>query len=239
MNKGLDKGLVRRILPFSSVDGPGNRTAIFLQGCNFNCLYCHNPETIALKDAEAVAKSVDEILEEIKKYSSFIEGVTISGGECTLQSDFLAELIKEIKKMGLTTFIDTNGSVDLSKKEELVSLMDMVMLDIKAFGNEEHKKLTGMGNDIVLKNAHYLGNLGKLYEVRTVIVPELLDNENNVNEISRLINEIDNNIRYKLIKYRQHGVRGELLKAPQPSDKYMEKFSEIAKANGVKNVTVR
>ena len=67
MSKGLDKGLVRRILPFSSVDGPGNRTAIFLQGCNFNCLYCHNPETITLKDAEAVTMSIDEILEEIKK----------------------------------------------------------------------------------------------------------------------------------------------------------------------------
>lgn len=234
----MNKGLVRRILPFSSVDGPGNRTIIFLQGCNFNCHYCHNPETIALKGDEATDMSAVEIIEEIKKYSSFIEGITISGGECTLQSNFLIELIKEIKKLNLTTFIDTNGSVDLSKKEELVSLMDMAMLDIKAFSGEEHKKLTGMGNEMVLKNANYLGRLGKLYEVRTVIVPDLLDNELNVKEISRLISEIDNNIRYKLIKYRQHGARGELLKAPQPSDKYMEKLSEIAKANGLRNVII-
>ncbi len=274
-------GLVSKIIPFSSVDGPGNRTAIFLQGCNFNCLYCHNPETInacnncgaCVKECpygaltvnngeviwnkdicsqcdlclkacnrnskpKAIQMSVDEVLNEIRKVRSFISGITVSGGECTLQPEFLVALFKEIKKMGLTAFVDTNGFIPFSQLEELVDIIDMAMVDVKSFDPDEHRMLTGKDNSTVLENIRYLSSLNKLYEVRTVIVPEILDNHYNVAEISKLIASLDSNIRYKIIKYRPLGVRTELINSYVPSDEMMNELYEIASKNGCKNIVV-
>ncbi|MGF7058560.1 YjjW family glycine radical enzyme activase [Brassicibacter mesophilus] len=277
----MNKGLISKIIPFSSVDGPGNRTAIFLQGCNFNCLYCHNPETInvciscgacvkacphgalAMNDGEvlwnkdicsqcdlclkacnrnskpkAVLMSVDQVLNEIHKVKSFISGITVSGGECTLQSKFLVDLFKEVKKMGLTSFIDTNGSIPLKQEKALVDTMDMAMVDMKSFDPSEHKMLTGKDNDIVIENIKYLAKLSKLYEIRTVIVPEMLDNSCNVDQISKLIASLNPEIRYKIIKYRPLGVRTDMIKSYVPSDEMMGNLSKIAVTNGCKNVIV-
>lgn len=275
------KGLIRKIIPFSSVDGPGNRTSIFFQGCNFDCLYCHNPETINLckkcgtcafvcpydaveflgdhvkwheekcKDCGLCLKncknncgprtkymSVGEILKEILKYKPFISGITVSGGECTLQKNFLVDLFEKVKKLNLSIYVDTNGSTDFSKNKELTDLMDYAMLDIKSFDKDEHKMLTGMDNSIVLKNARYLASINKLYEVRTVIVPDLLDNDKNVDEISKLIASLDSNIRYKLIKYRPMGVRENKIKSLSPSNDYMEKLKDICIHNGLSNIII-
>ncbi|WP_040330118.1 YjjW family glycine radical enzyme activase [Clostridium ihumii] len=275
------KALVNKIIPFSSVDGEGNRMAIFLQQCNYNCLYCHNPETINLcincgkcvseckygalsivnkkvsydrskcKNCDAciaacsinstpktTEMTVDEIIEEIKKVQMFISGITVSGGECTLQSDFLIELFKKVKELGLTTFIDTNGSTNLYKNEELLKVTDKTMIDLKAFNADENKELTGLSNEIVIKNIEELTKLHKVYEIRTVVVPELLDNEYTVDMGSKLIAKLDENIIYKIIKFRQLGVREELLKAYTPKQEYMEELRKIAIENGVKNVVI-
>ncbi|MGH4124088.1 MAG: YjjW family glycine radical enzyme activase [Clostridium sp.] len=275
------KGLVNRIIPFSSVDGPGNRTAIFLQGCNFNCSYCHNPETINVciscgecvsachysalefkapnvvwdktvcskcdeclkackrnSSPKAQSMTVEEVVGEIEKNKFFISGITVSGGECTLQSEFLTNLFREVKKMGLTCFVDTNGSVPLWEHKELVDVMDMAMVDIKSYNNEEHKELTGMGNATVIENVKYLAKLNKIFEIRTVIVPEVLDNFNNVDKISKLIAILNPNIRYKLIKYRQIGVRRDKINSYTPNDKLMKELGEIAAHNGCKNIVV-
>lgn len=275
------KGLVNRIIPFSSVDGPGNRTAIFLQGCNFNCLYCHNPETINVcnncgecisachynalefksskviwhkkscsscdecikickrnSSPKSLSMTVEEVVNEIDKNKLFISGITVSGGECTLQNEFLTELFTEVKKMGLTCFVDTNGSVPLWEHKDLVDVMDMAMVDIKSYNNKEHKILTGMGNTTVIENVKYLAKLNKIYEIRTVIVPEVLDNYHNVNEVSKLIASLNPDIRYKLIKYRQIGVRPEKINSYTPSDKIMKELGEIAVNNGCKNIIV-
>lgn len=275
------KAFINKILPFSSVDGPGNRSIIFFQGCNFDCLYCHNPETINMcnncglcvkscnygslnleydkvkydKDncencdcciktcksnssPKVMEKNVDELLGEILKYKGFISGITVSGGECTLQRDFLVELFKEIKKTNLSIFVDSNGSYDFSMDPEFTNLIDSVMLDIKSFEPSEHKMLTGMDNDLVLKNAKYLGAIKKLYEIRTVIVPDILDNEHNVDNISKLIASIDPNIRYKIIKYRPIGVREGKINSSSPSDEFMDKLKNIATNNGCKNILI-
>lgn len=275
------KGLVNRIIPFSSVDGPGNRTAIFLQGCNFNCSYCHNPETINIcngcgecikachynalqfKDSNVVwdkaacrkcgecikfckrnsspkvlRMTVDAVVCEIEKSKDFISGITVSGGECTLQSEFLTQLFREVKKMNLTCFVDTNGSVPLWEHKELVDVMDMAMVDIKSYNNDEHKKLTGMGNTIVIENVKYLAKLNKIYEIRTVIVPEVLDNHNNVDKISKFIALLNPDIRYKLIKYRQMGVRSEIINSYTPKEEIMKELGEIATYNGCRNVVI-
>lgn len=277
----MTKGLVNRIIPFSSVDGPGNRTAIFFQGCNFNCKYCHNPETIktciacgkcvnicphsavellngAIKWDEDKCEncglclencpnscgprtkymSVDDVISEILKVKPFISGITVSGGECTLWRDFLVELFKNVKELGLSIFVDSNGSLDFSEDKEFVDLIDKVMLDIKSFDSKEHEMLTKRKNDMVLKNAKYLASIDKLFEIRTVIVPDLLDNENNVSKISKLLVSLDPKIRYKLIKYRPMGVRKNDVNSKTPTDEYMNYLKDIAIKNGCKEILI-
>ncbi|WP_427340564.1 YjjW family glycine radical enzyme activase [Caloranaerobacter sp. DY30410] len=272
------KGYVNKILPFSSVDGPGNRTVIFLQGCNFDCLYCHNPETInycincgicvyecphnALsiinnkviwnekycKNCDLCIKicpnssspkvklmTVDEVMDFIRKIKPFISGITISGGECTLQYNFVNEIFKKTKAMGLTTFLDSNGYIPLNNLGLLVENMDMAMIDLKSFDRDEHLKLTGRDNQTVIENVKYLAKINKLYEVRTVIVPGILDNYYNVDNISKLIASLNPNIRYKIIKYRPIGVR-EGVRSSVPDDELMEKLFNIALKNGCKNI---
>ena len=182
--------------------------------------------------------TVEEVVGEIEKNKFFISGITVSGGECTLQSEFLTHLFREVKKMNLTCFVDTNGSVPLWEHKELVDVMDMAMVDIKSYNNEEHKRLTGMGNTTVIENVKYLAKLNKIYEIRTVIVPEVLDNYNNVDKISKLIAILNPDIRYKLIKYRQIGVRTEIINSYTPNDEIMKKLVEIASNNGCKNVVI-
>lgn len=241
----MTKGFINKIFPFSSVDGPGNRAAIFLQGCNFDCLYCHNPETINYENilkytngSNPTYMSVEEVLEKIQKTRAFISGITVSGGECTLQAKFLVELFTEAHKLGLSCFIDTNGSIPLCKNEELVSLIDMAMIDLKAFDSSEHKMLTGVDNFVVIENINYMAKLNKLYEIRTVIVPDILSNEYNVHMTSSLIASLNPDIKYKLIKYRPMGVRLDKIKATIPNDKYMENLKCIANENGCRNVII-
>ena len=239
--------VINRIIPFSSVDGPGNRMVIFFQGCNFHCTYCHNPETInpcnhcgscisscpvgalSLKDGgiqwdrnsctdcgaclgscpslsspKTNLISEEEILAEVAKTAPFISGITCSGGECTLQQDFLISLFRKVKnKFNLTCFIDTNGGVPL--KKELLEVTDAFMLDIKVWGEEKHREITGCDNREVLNNLNLLLYKGKLYEVRTVLLPEG-DSKETIKETARIIR---NRCRYKLIAYRPNGVRQE------------------------------
>lgn len=277
----MNKGLVNRIIPFSCVDGPGNRTAIFLQGCNFNCQYCHNPETINIcrncqicvkncpyealtikygsvvwnhqqcqkcdiclktcphnSSPKALWMDTEEIVAEVRKVRSFIQGITVSGGECMLQSEFLLSLFTEMKKLGLTTFIDTNGSIPFWENKELLSVTDMAMVDIKAYKSMEHQKLTGMENETIFKNVEYLGNLGKLYEIRTVIVPDLLDNYFNVDATSKFLAKVNPWVRYKLIKYRPLGVRRDVMTSRTPADSMMHELEAIAKSNGCKDIVI-
>lgn len=275
------KGIVNKIIPFSSVDGPGNRTTIFLQGCNFNCIYCHNPETINLcsncgvcvlscptkaltkdngkiiwdKDiccncdgciktcnscssAKVQNISVDEVIEDIMNYKSFISGITVSGGECTLQEEFLIELFKKAKEQGLTCFIDSNGSKDFRKMPELTELCDKVMLDVKVWDKDTHNKYIQFDNTNVLNNLEYLISIDKLYEVRTVVVPDIFNNEETVEKVSKIIGESNLNIRYKLIVFRALGVREEIRNMKSPTIDVMEKLKAIALKNGVKDIVI-
>ena len=215
------KGIVNKIIPFSNVDGPGNRLSIFFQGCNFDCLYCHNPETIEVFGEKNIPEEIsvmtaDDILREIAEVEPFISGITVSGGECSLQWKFLTELFTKVKKKWkrLTCFVDSNGSVPLwtEDKKEFVEILDKVMIDIKAYD--------------------------KIYEVRTVIVPEIIDNEKTVDNISKLIAHYNKDIKYKLIKYRQNGVRRDVLVSYTPDDDYMNKLKKIALKNGLSDVVI-
>lgn len=276
----MNKGIINKIIYFSSVDGPGNRTVIFLQSCNFECVWCHNPETInfcdncgicvtncpssALSLAEetvlwnekaciqcdnclkvcpsksspkTMQLSVDELFEKIEQALVFTSGITISGGECTVQYEFLLELLKEAKRRNISAYIDTNGNLSTEKMSILAKYFDKAMLDIKSYNYSEHLNYTGAKLDKVLQNAEYLLKTNKIYEVRTVIVPELLNNIENVKKTSTLIARYNPKIRYKLIKFRPSGVlNSENMK--QPDDMYIEKLKNIAEQSMCENVII-
>lgn len=242
------KGAVARIIDFSAVDGPGNRMVVFLQGCNFNCWYCHNPETIPMPwgEAEKTSKtvvfdemSVEDILKRYQRAEPFISGVTFSGGECTVQFDFLIQVCVALKKAGAHILIDTNGNLGEEKLEKLLALTDGILLDVKAVDGERHKALTGAGNTGVL-NAFYTAlRGGKLAEVRTVILgddPEFL---NTVAWVSRELAAINPRIPYRIIRYRVHGVRKEMLPLLKPpSEALMEECRAAAEAAGLKRIVM-
>ena len=273
------KGLINRILPSSSLHGAGERCVIFLQGCNFNCLYCNSSEMISrcvgcgrcidscmtgaltIGDSgvefnsqlcndcdqclnvcdknsfpKALSLTVAEVMAKIMPNRDLITGISVSGGECSLQIEFMTELFAAVKKEGLSTCIETNGSRSYSDFPEFMALCDAVILDVKAFALDEHLKLTGQSNQKVLENLTFLATKNKLYEVCSVIVPELLENEATVNQVSQIIARLNPQIRYKLIKFCAQGVRQNLLSAVAPSDEYMEKLAAIANQNGLQNV---
>lgn len=235
------KGVVNKIIPFSAVDGPGNRTAVFLQGCNFNCSYCHNPETIGAKNPYTKEMTPEEVMEKVEENMPFIRGITVSGGECTRQAEFLRELFSLAKEKGLTTLADSNGSYDFSKDEALLSVMDGAMIDIKAFSSEHHIRITGQDNKEVLEHSRFLAEQGKLYEIRTVIAPELFDAEKTVRQICEFFKEYNEkkSIRYKLIAFRPMGVRKAKVKdLTVPEEAFMERLKSIAESYGFTDIVI-
>ena len=172
------KGYVHSIESCGTVDGPGLRYVIFLQGCPMRCQYCHNPDT--WKPNTGKQLSVDEVLEGFYNNRAFYRsgGVTVTGGEPMMQMDFLIELFTKLKKDGVHTCIDTSGimfqpdnKVFMNKLNILLSMTDLIMLDIKHIDNEQHIKLTAHSNNRILAFAKYLDEKNVPIWVRHVIVP--------------------------------------------------------------------
>ncbi len=153
-------------------DGPGLRLVIFLQGCNFRCKYCANPDTI-----DPVGKceetSVEDIMRMAMNEKAFFGkkgGVTFSGGEPTVQAAALIPLVKRLKEQGINVCIDTNGSIWNKDVEELFGLVDLVLLDIKQFNPERHRELTRHSNEQTLRTARWLEENNKPFWMRYVLV---------------------------------------------------------------------
>lgn len=233
----MNKAAIARIINFSPVDGPGNRMVVFLQGCNFNCLYCHNPETIPLAGSQEM--TIQDIVKRYLKAKPFISGVTFSGGECTVQFEFLLDACTALKSMGAHILIDTNGQIGEDELERLYAVTDGLLLDVKAINNEEHRALTGVGNEQVLRSFQSALKMGKLVEVRTVIrgsVPDALDT---VVWVSGELAAVDPDIPYRIIRYRSNGVRKEMQSGLQlPNEELMAKCKAIAEDAGLKRVIV-
>ena len=166
-------------------DGPGVRLVVFLQGCNFRCLYCANPDTIDPK-GESKETDIEEIVRQAVSEKAFFGkkgGVTFSGGEPTFQAKALVPLVKRLHEQGIHVCLDTNGSIwnseERKKKldmvlnsdvEELLSIVDLVMLDVKQINPERHKTLTERSNEQTLKTAKWLQDNGKPFWLRYVLV---------------------------------------------------------------------
>ena len=185
-------GNIHSIETFGTVDGPGVRFVVFLQGCPMRCLYCHNPDTWSL--AENKKMTADEILLKYDGVKEFLKngGITVTGGEPLRQIDFVTELFKKAKKRNIHTVLDTSGILfDNSEKfDELIKYTNLVLLDIKHIDDNEHKKLTGFSNKTVLKFAQYLSNNNVDMWIRHVIVPEINDKEEYLIKLGKFISTL-------------------------------------------------
>ena len=208
-------GYVADTISFSSVDGPGNRFVVFMQGCNFDCIACHNPQTIPghqpMEGHDPQHVSVDDLIVSIRRAAPFIRGVTASGGEATQQPAFLHALFTAIKHDAelahLTCFVDSNGATPLSVWDDLAPVMDGAMIDLKCLDPDIHRQMTSQPNDEVLASIEHLQRLGLLYEVRLLLMAGVNDSPDLLARTAEWLAAIDPTMRVKLIGFRAHGAR--------------------------------
>ncbi len=191
---------------FGTLDGPGIRFVIFLQGCSLKCKYCHNRDTWDINSGEY--KSLDDIFEKILRYKNYIKsgGVTCTGGEPLLQYEFLIELFKKLKDKNIHTCIDTSGMVALTDKiKELIDLTDLFLLDIKHINPEKCKNLVGTSNEKELAFARYLSDLGKSMWIRQVLIPGYTDDENDLINLKNFITSLKTVEKVEILPYHTMG----------------------------------
>ena len=199
---------VHSIESFGTVDGPGIRFVLFLQGCHLQCKYCHNRDTWDMNGGEY--KSVDEIVEKINRYKNYIipsgGGVTVTGGEPLLQYNFVLELFKKLKEEGISTCIDTSGMVVITEEiKKLLSLTDLVLLDIKHIDPEKSKALVGTSNKLELEFAKYLSDNSIPVWIRQVLVPGYTDDKEDLEKLKTFLSTLTNVKKIELLPYHSIG----------------------------------
>ena len=198
---------VHSIESFGTVDGPGIRFVLFLQGCSLKCKYCHNRDTWDINSGSY--KSLDDIYEKILKYKNYIcprGGVTVTGGEPLLQYEFLIELFKKLKCANIHTCIDTSGMFKITDKiKELISLTDLFLLDIKHIDPEKCKDLVGFSNEKELAFAQFLSDTNKPMWIRQVLIPGITDNKEDLLKLKSFISSLKTVQKVELLPYHDMG----------------------------------
>lgn len=190
------KGNIHSIETCGTVDGPGIRFVIFMQGCPLRCQYCHNPDTWQTDTNKLI--TVDEIMQKYDGVKEFVQsgGITVTGGEPLLQIDFVTELFKVAKAHGIHTALDTSGIIFNPENPEninkLLKYTDLVLLDIKHIDDEEHKKLTGASNKNILAFAQYLSEKQIPVWIRHVVVKDITLNEKYLKELGKFLATLNN-----------------------------------------------
>lgn len=242
------EGIIHSTESFGSVDGPGIRFIIFVQGCKMRCQFCHNPDTWNLTSDNAFTATAEEMLNKALRYRSYWKdtgGITVSGGEPLLQIDFLTELFRLAKEQGVNTCIDTAGGPFtfeepfFSKFEELMKYTDLLLLDIKHIDNEAHKKLTGIDNEHILAMAEYLSKINKPIWIRHVLVPGINDSDEYLGRLYDFLKTLNNIQRIDILPYHTFGVeKWKILGIPYklegvnpPSDELFNHAKEILHAD--------
>ena len=188
-------------------DGPGLRLVVFLQGCNFRCLYCANPDTIAGKGGTPTPP--EEIVRMAMSQRPFFGkrgGVTFSGGEPTFQAKALVPLVRELKEKGIHVCIDSNGGIWNEEVEELFKLTDLVLLDIKEFNPARHQALTGRSNEQTIRTAAWLEENEKPFWLRYVLVPGYSDFEEDIRRLGEALGKYKMVQRVEILPYHTLGV---------------------------------
>lgn len=221
------------IQKFSLHDGPGIRTVVFFKGCPLRCLWCANPESqstytevLLNKDntSEIVgeSKSIDDILTEIVKDQAFYEesggGVTLSGGEVLLQTDFATELLSQCRDLGIHTAIETTGYAPLNKFKKLVAYADLLLFDIKHYDSQKHQQYTGVPNELLLSNIEWAIRQNVPVIARIPVIPDINDSLEDARQFCLLLqklNIIDINLlpfhQFGQQKYEQLGMKYEMI----------------------------
>lgn len=215
-------GRIHSFESFGSVDGPGVRFVVFLHGCAMRCKYCHNPDT--WNGSPEYLMTAEEVFHRAIRYAPYWKkggGITVSGGEPLLQSKFLIELFTLAKARGVSTAIDTSGQPFSKEKEEefakLLSLTDLVILDLKEMNEEKHRSLTGQPNENILKFASFVSESGVKLWIRHVLVPNLTDGEEELKELSQFVSTLKTVERTEILPYHTFGeYKWEKLQIPYP-----------------------
>ncbi|HQM96920.1 MAG TPA: pyruvate formate-lyase-activating protein [Clostridia bacterium] len=244
------KGWIHSIESFGTVDGPGIRYVLFVQGCLLKCLYCHNPDTWSVyedrdkhkKDTVCAKRSgemtdSETIVNDILSYRGYIKtgGVTISGGEPLMQIEFVLDIIKRCKENGIHTAIDTSGCISVTRSKAVIDEVDLVLLDIKSLDNEQAIKLTGSSNVNTLATLDYCEKINKNVWVRHVLLPGWTMDMKRLNDLADYLKP------YKCIemvellpfhkmgeyKWKELGLDYTLSKTAEPARKDIEMVKQI------------
>nr|WP_245862770.1 pyruvate formate-lyase-activating protein [Georgenia soli] len=191
----------------TAVDGPGTRLTVFLAGCPLRCLYCHNPDTLKMKDGEPVA--VDTLLTRVRRYLPVFRatggGLTVSGGEPLMQPAFLGRLLRGAREMGVHTTIDTSGFLGTHASEALLDDLDLVLLDVKSGLPETYRRTTGRDLQPTLDFSRRLSDRGTAMWIRFVLVPGLTDAYDNVEAVADHVATLATVQRVEVLPFHQMG----------------------------------
>lgn len=192
-----------------TVDGPGLRYIIFLQGCPLKCKFCHNRDTWEFNNA-GTEYTISYLINKINRFTSYIKasngGVTISGGEPLLQAKNLTVLFQTLKKMGIHTCLDTSGALPINDEiKELLNYTDLVLLDIKHIDDEKAKALTGVSNKNELAFARYLSDNKIPMWIRQVLLPGYTDDESDLKRLKEFIDTLSGVERVEILPYHDYG----------------------------------
>ena len=204
-------GFINKLESFGSVDGPGIRFVVFLQGCPMRCKFCHNPETWAFgKSNGAFETTAGELLAKALRYKTYWGkdgGITVSGGEPLMQLDFLLEFFTLAKREGIHTCIDTSGvsfvrgGATFEKIAKLMEVTDLLLVDIKHIDNAAHKELTGHQNGNIIDFFRYLDEIKKPIWIRHVLVPGISDDDDALTRTRDFIRTLNNVERVEVLPY--------------------------------------
>lgn len=202
------KGNVHSFESMGAVDGPGIRFIVFMQGCKLKCKYCQNRDTWSLENNKEY--TVNEIIERALRTKPYMDstggGVTISGGEPLLQANFLLELFKELKKLNISTCIDTSGSITINESiKKLLELTDLVLLDIKHIDETKCINLTGVSNRKELEFAKYCSENNVKMWIRQVLVPGYTDNIDDLKKTRMFIDTLKTVEKVEVLPYHDLG----------------------------------
>ena len=240
-------GRIHSLESLGTVDGPGIRFVVFMQGCPLRCQYCHNPDTWQVDTG--MEYTPQQLMDEIIKYKSYINyskgGVTFTGGEPLFQADFLLEVSKLCKKEGISIALDTSGYILTDKVKELLEYIDIVLLDIKSGDPNIYKEVTGVSLSPTLKFLDYLKEKDKDTWVRFVLVPQLTDDIDSIKKLSDYLDDYPNVKKIELLgfhkmgeyKWEELGYEYKLAETMEPSKDQLLKVKKILESNG-KTVTV-
>ncbi|MCW9716688.1 4Fe-4S cluster-binding domain-containing protein [Avibacterium sp. 21-594] len=249
---------LHRIIPFSNVEGQGNRTSIFLQGCKLNCLYCHNPETIPRKNSEAKLVSLQYLYEQVMNAVPFIRGITVSGGEPTIHHKKLVPLFTALRQQGLTCYLDSSGFFDYDSTQSLIAVTDKFLFDLKGDGlglqtlcferrNQQGKVPTQIipttqhiKTENLTRNWQNLAKLlphNKIEEVRLVFIKDFFDAYHLVEKAAQLLRDYPE-VLFKIIRVHSKGARDETGLTPFiPTMEETQALAAFAKQCGIQKIT--